>query len=232
MFSSFTGVNKFGRRKRILLGGVISSGLTLKLTAATFANPSWPDQSGNGNDLVAYNNPVLTSGSPSYVTFVASSSHRAIGLTTGVIPTTQYSKTVWFYLNTMVDNNLVSSATGGHFMFLGGTNILYAGHTNVMPYAGAGAFGSTSTFTTNTWYHAAVTFSTSEGIKMYINGTLDASNAGFTTAHNGDGSTNVGVFGAGNFLNGRIGEVYCYNRVLTAGEILQNFNATRSTYGL
>ena len=145
------------------------------------------------------------------------------------MPANAYTKSVWFYLNSYADNNLVSSATGGHFLFTAGTSTLYAGHANVMPYNG---FGSVTSLSLNTWYYAAVTFSTSAGIKLYINGALDNSNAGFTTAHAGDGSVNIGRFGVGNYLNGRVGDVFCYDRALTDSEILQNFNATKATYGL
>ena len=70
-------------------------------------------------------------------------------------------------------------------------------------------------------------------IYLYVNGVQDAVDINYGPAHSGDGSTNLACFGpGGNLLNGLIAEVYCYGRALTAGEVLQNFNATRSRYGL
>lgn len=45
-------------------------------------------------------------------------------------------------------------------------------------------------------------------------------------------TTNSGATGAGNYFAGRIGIVRAYNRVLTATEIRQNYQATRAYYGL
>jgi len=69
-------------------------------------------------------------------------------------------------------------------------------------------------------------------MKLYINGTLDSSYTAIKTAFSGDGSTNIACYGAGNLLNGRISKVYCYNRTLTAVEVLQNYNTDKSHFGL
>lgn len=45
-------------------------------------------------------------------------------------------------------------------------------------------------------------------------------------------STNTAAGGSGNYLNGRVGIVRAYNRVLTTTEIAQNYQATRAYYGL
>ena len=212
---------------------IVPSGLTMLLTASTYSGSgtTWNDQTG-ASDVTLVNAPTYTTGSPAYFTFASASSQSATGTTENVVPSFQYTKGVWFYLNSYADNNLVSSEAGGHYLYLAGTSTLYAGHANVPPYSGVGSFGSMSSISLNTWYYAVVTFSTTSGIKLYINGSLDNSDAAFTTAHNGNGTTNLGRFGAGNFLNGRIGEVHCYGRALDAYEVLQNYHATRATYGV
>lgn len=210
---------------------VVTSGLTMQLDSALYpgSGATWADVSGNGANQTLVNAPAYTPGTPSYFTFNGSNQYST-GSTANVVPASAYTKSVWFYFNSNTDNNLVSSATGGHFMFTASSSTLYAGHANVFPYNG---FGSLSSISLNTWYYAAVTFSISAGIKIYINGVLDNSNAGFTTAHTGDGSTNLACFApGGNLLNGRIAEVFCYSRVLSDAEVLQNFNATRSRYGI
>ena len=79
-------------------------------------------------------------------------------------------------------------------------------------------------------------------LMIYINGVLE------TTSNNGSSSGapflnvststsyfNIGrrTYGAGTeYFTGEIGQVLVYGKILTAAEVLQNYNATRTTYGL
>ena len=79
-------------------------------------------------------------------------------------------------------------------------------------------------------------------LKIYINGVLE------TTSNNGSSSGapflnvststsyfNIGrrTYGAGSeYFTGEIGQTMVYGRLLTAAEVLQNFNAARKTYGI
>lgn len=209
------------------------SGLTLWLDAGNISSYSgsgstWTDLSSPADNITLVGSPIFTSTNPEYFTFNGTSQS---GSGTGnVIPTTTYSKVVWFYLNAVADNNLLSSSLGGHYMFFGGTTNLWAGNANVVPYTGAGAFGSNMTFSTGTWYMAAVTFSTSTGIKLYVNDSLEKSDPAYTTAHTGNGTTNVARFGGGNFLSGRIAYALAYNRVLSLQEIQQIYYSTKDRF--
>jgi hypothetical protein len=94
------------------------------------------------------------------------------------------------------------------------------------------AFPSNANFSLSTWYNATLTFNTTDGMVLYINGSQDSTYTANKTAHSGNSSTNIAAFGAGNLLNGRIAKVYCYNRSLTAAEVLQNYNADKAKFGL
>ena len=205
---------------------VVTNGLTLQLDAS---NPT--SYSGSGNvwyDLVApqdnitlVNSPTFTAPSPSYFTFNGSNQY---GVGTGpVLSSTSYTKSVWFYLNSYSDNNLVSSQDGGHFMYMASTNRIYCGHTDWPNYS---VFPSNTTFALNTWYYVALTFNTTDGMKLYVNGVLDSTYTANKSPLVGNYSTNVGAFGTGNLLNGRIGRVFCYNTSLSDSEVLQNYNGT------
>jgi hypothetical protein len=98
---------------------------------------------------------------------------------------------------------------------------------------------STTTATymnTSNWYQVVGTF-TSGARRLYINGVLvnsDTQSGTITTNANG---MSIGVYGGfngsrGYYYNGNIASVKIYNRELTASEIQQNFNATKSRYGL
>ena len=97
---------------------------------------------------------------------------------------------------------------------------------------------STLTVSINTWY--LFTFisqitGTSNTTKLYINETEYA-----TTAHGNDGygETNplyLGYIGAGVgslYLDGKIGACYFYNKGLSPSEVSDNYNATKTRYGL
>lgn len=217
--------------------GIVSDGLTLNIDAGNSSSYSgsgstWTDLAGTADNITLVGSPTYTSGTPSYFTFNGSTQYGT-GSGTNVVPTTAYTKVVWFYLNGYLDNNLVSSSTGGHFLFMGAsTNRIYAGHTNWTTLGGSYIdYPSTGTISLSTWYNVALTFSTTNGMTLYINGSQDSTYTARKNAHNGNGSTNIATFGGGNLLNGRISQVLCYSRELTSGEVLQNYNATKSKFG-
>lgn len=212
---------------------IVSSGLTLQLDAGNSSSypgsgTTWTDLAGTQQNITLVNSPTYTSGTPAYFTFNGSNQY---GTGSGVVlTTTSYTKSVWFYLNATADNNLVSSDTGGHFMYLASTSKLYCGHANWGNYQ---AYPSTANISLNTWYNATLTFNTTDGMVLYLNGSQDSTYTANKTAHGGNSSTNIGCFGVGgNLLNGRIAKVYCYNRSLTSAEVLQNYNSDKTQFGL
>jgi cell division septation protein DedD len=108
-------------------------------------------------------------------------------------------------------------------MYMASTNRIYCGHTDWPNYS---VFPSNTTFALNTWYYVALTFNTTDGMKLYVNGVLDSTYTANKSPVVGNYSTNVGAFGTGNLLNGRIARVFCYNTSLSASEVLQNYNGT------
>jgi len=211
---------------------IVTRGLTLQLDAeenASYPNSgsTWFDISaGTANDVTLYNSPTFTNSSPRYFTFNGSNQY---GTSSGrVLGANNYTKQVWFYLNAYNDNNLISG-TSGHFLYFGtSTNKVYSGHTNFGNFM---AYGSTATFDLNKWYNVALTFDVAVGFKLYVNGTQDSTYS-WTTALPGDGSTNIACFSAGgNLLNGRMSQALTYDVTLTADEIKQNYDLTKTRYG-
>ena len=93
-----------------------------------------------------------------------------------------------------------------------------------------------STIQKNTWYHAVATSDAGVG-RIYLNGVLNATNNSMNSSTtNGTSPLTIGnAFNSGSalqYFNGSIPLVRIYNRALTAQEIQQNFNATKSRYGL
>ena len=217
--------------------GLVTTGLTMWLDAN---NPSsypgsgttWFDLAGSGADQTLVGAPTYVAGSPSYFLFDGVSQYST-GSTPYVLPPNTYTKMVWFQITLGADNNLVSSDAGGHFMYFAGTSTLWAGNSNNPPFSGGGAFGSATSFDSDTWYCATVVFSDPQ-IYLYVNGVQNDFDPTYSAGgHSGDGSVNLACFSpGGNLLDGKIAEVYCYSTALNAAQVLQNFNAMRGKYGV
>ena len=106
--------------------------------------------------------------------------------------------------------------------------------------SGSTLFVDSTTFvgTLNTWYQLVYVFTNggTQTFQTFVNG----SSIG-TVSHNLASILNtatdlyLGSYNNGEFpqwFDGRIGVTRLYNAALTAGEVLQNYNANRATYGL
>ena len=221
--------------KHVYTETLVTSGLLLRLDANSTnsysgSGTTWYDLADTQQNMTLINNPNFVSGSISYFEFNGTNQWMT---GTGVtIPSTAYTKSIWFWINTYTDNNLISGfdGVGGHFIFMAGLTKLSFGHSNQG--VGFTFYKSIGSINLNTWYNATLTFNTIDGMKIYINGVLDSTHA-MTTAHNGNGSANLGSYlnSGSNFLNGRISKVYTYNRSLTSDEVLRNYNVDKSTFG-
>ena len=80
------------------------------------------------------------------------------------------------------------------------------------------------------WVNFVITFDNGT-VTHYVNGTQGTSTTLALTGQNPTQNLQYGIVGwnyyEGKFANGNI-----YNRVLTASEVLQNYNATKSRFGL
>jgi hypothetical protein len=210
--------------------GIITNGLKMYLDPTK--SSSYPGSGSTWYDISGNNNNVTLTGSPTfgtkYFSFNGSSQYgTGSGTPMGV---NAYTKCFWLNISSLsYSNNTLSSSTGGHFSYLAGTNKLYNGHSNWGNYL---AYPSATTFTTNRWYHICLTFDTTNGMTLYVNGALDSTYTDQKTGLPGNGECDIAQFSNGNLLDGYIGIALCYNRAITSTENLQNFNTTRATYGI
>ncbi len=212
-------------------GSIVGRDLTVFLDANNYSGSgsTWTDQSGNGYNATLYNTPTYSSSNGGYFSFNGSNQYATVS--GSPLNLTSYTKSVWFYLSSSTDNNLVSfSAVGGHYMFFGGTTKLYSGHTAWTGFPTT--YPSTANFSNLVWYNATLTFNTTTGMALYRNGVLDSTYTAQKTAPTA-GGVNIACYSpGGNLLNGRIAQVMIYSRNLTPAEINQNFQYTRSRFGV
>ena len=98
-------------------------------------------------------------------------------------------------------------------------------------------FQTSVNYSINTWYNWLITVDTSlssNKIKIYVNGVLSAQGNPSATLNAGADGARVGnkLSNSTEDFDGNIALVRAYNRVLTAAEALQNFNAQKSRFGL
>ena len=99
---------------------------------------------------------------------------------------------------------------------------------------------STLTISANTWYHLGAVYDRTDKLTLYINGSFDSATTITQFIANDFQASHIFRIGsysdpsnnAAYFLNGSIPQLQIYNIVLSATEILQNYNATKSRFGL
>jgi hypothetical protein len=86
---------------------------------------------------------------------------------------------------------------------------------------------------TSNWFQVVGTYTSGSRI-LYINGVQVNSDAQTGTISTNSSGMFIGAYGTGTgyFYNGALSICRVYNRVLSAAEVLQNFNATRGRYGI
>jgi hypothetical protein len=93
----------------------------------------------------------------------------------------------------------------------------------------------TEAITANTWYHLTAVYNPSAlTASIYLNGVLAQTSNGSSAFQNPPGNYAIGAFGAagGYYFPGYVSSHKFYNRVLSAAEIKQNFNANRDRFGI
>jgi len=94
--------------------------------------------------------------------------------------------------------------------------------------------GSSFSLQQNMWTHIVGVFRPGQSIDLYWKGSLNQTTSTSTTTANT--VTNPVVIGSSYnqnaFFSGVIGPVHIYNRALSANEVLHNYNALKSRFGL
>jgi hypothetical protein len=172
------------------------------------------------------NGPTFDSGNGGSIDFDGSNDWGQVP--TLALSTTAYTKVAWFNPDGATNNIISGGGDGQHAFWMGGTATnLQAGHN--------GAW-STVNYSpgnmTGRWWCGAVTFNTSTGWVLYLNGSVVDTDASTTTFTGGNAVRIAAYNNASNLFNGKIAVAQVYNRVLSSAEIQQNYNAVKTRFGL
>ena len=142
-----------------------------------------------------------------------------------------YTKICVFEPKGIRNHNLISggTTTGRHAFWMdNSTTVLQAGHD--LSYAVINPFLGQME---GQWNWAGLTFDSTEGFKLYYNGVLAQTSSDTTAITFGTGCFIGSYTGTtSNNISGSIALAMVYDRVLTADEILQNFNAVKGRFNL
>jgi hypothetical protein len=223
----------------------ITDGLVLALDAANpksypGSGTTWTDLSGNGNNGTLRNSPTYSADNLGKIVFDAVNDDIDCGNNSSInFGTGDFTVSVWFrrFSNAATNLRLLSKAAGSDtanaaaagFCFFGNnTNVLFG----VNPTAARTIIGAAS-YSLNEWVNVVGLLERGVSMRTYKN----AVQVSTATAPAGSVSGTTSLFlgsnvGTGLYWAGEISNVSLYNRALTAAEIQQNFNATRSRFSI
>lgn len=230
---------------------VVTDGLVLHVDAPNIKSYSgsgniWNDVSGNNTTGTLVNSPtyngqsIVLNGTDQYVTFANTANLNFLGnsnytLQAWVYPTAQPGVNTWKgIINKEKDSG---SGRDGYNLYLntttGTTTQLVSVRYASGVFLGSATITLDASISINKWSFINVTFDGTY-LKMYRNGILGATNT--QTAGNITNTLNAFEIGTRNAtaycIAANIPQVSIYNRALSATEISQNFNATRSRYDI
>ena len=224
---------------------IVTSGLVLCLDAAdknsyTGTGTTWRDLSGNNNSGSLTNGPTFSNDNKGVIVFDGTNDYVSIPYNSGLIPN-NLTLSVWInrtsavyyahFIGIPVSNTTWTSPyTSYGIEYIGTTDTIsfITGYTdNNFDYTNVTSFGN------GVWFHFTATYDKSN-VKIYINGTLQTTRAEPRTLY---ASTANFYIGSNNTtseypFNGKIANTLLYNRSLSATEVLQNYNATKTRFGL
>ena len=207
-------------------GKIVTNGLVLCLDAADKKSypgtgTTWFDRSGNGYNGTLIGGSTFNNSNGGSIVFDGTDDYVNCG--TPSISVGKITVIAWVKMNagSIYQHIVDSSSSSWHLAILNDNRPYFF---NNLVYHQASPI-----ITVGQWYMLAGVQGTT--MDIYINGVL-----GESIASNVNVSTNIVNLGRyqgyGRPLNGNIAQTLIYNRVLTAQEIQQNFNATRGRFGI
>ena len=195
---------------------------------------TWTDLSGTSRNASFVNGPTFTSSNGGTINFQGSS-YATLPAGQFSFGTGNYTIEAWVKPSLITTGaNIIyasqsSNATGFLAMgFDGSANVFFHGHYNGSSRPTASITGPTA----NNWFHVAAVRSGSTML-IYRNGVVSTSNGTSSLSiSSSDPRIGVNPASAPERFNGDIASFRVYSRALSGTEVLDNFNATKSKFGL
>jgi hypothetical protein len=218
---------------------IVTEGLVMNLDAGFVSSypktgTTWKDLSGSGNTGTLVNGPTFDANNNGSIIFDGVNDYIDISSIWNSFPiaNTSFTLSAWVkVLNPTSQQEIIDVGQGQAPGITGFRMVFFNGEIIGQIMNGSTRFSTTgSIYQTNIYLNPVFTF---DGMvsRLFINGIQIATTSlgdwiKGTTAEIGRQNNNA------HFLSGNISQTQIYNRTLTPDEILQNYNATKSRYGL
>jgi hypothetical protein len=199
----------------------------------------------NTNSYATFvNGPSYSSTGGSYIDFNGLNSQYASIANNSIFQTNIFTLDMWIYFKDYGAGDITTFGVGSgsyaqwYFRMYSTTTQWTVQGTNSGLYYDQADSGSTrdSLYPLNTWLHICMPTDTEGGdVKLYINGDLQRTLTTSSTIVKSSwtpANLHIGGFNWDGYTNTRFGSYRFYNRKLSASEILQNYNATKTRFGL
>jgi hypothetical protein len=220
---------------------VVTNGLVLALDAGdrnsyVSGSTTWIDLAGTNNGTLT-NGPTFNSGSGGSIVFDGSNDYVNVSSSNSLNITGDLTLTCWIYCTGR--SGFYRTIISKNYALDNPTYEIGVASINKLYWYGNGIakFGPT-TINLNQWYNLSVTInSTAKTGVLYINGNVELNMSGLATQLTGSNPLYIGVdaptgVGEQSFFIGSISSTQIYNKALSASEVLQNYNAQKSKFGL
>ena len=228
---------------------IVTSGLLLALDAAdknsyAGSGTAWRDLSGNSNNGTLTNGPTFSAGNQGSIVFDGTNDYVDTVNTGTTFQFANVTFTVSLWIKTtsstggvIISKGATASTAGWLFQFDSSGTV--SGTTKGSD--GTNTYNRTSTATVNNniWRNIVSVYTTntttlgSNTTSIYIDGVLSNGTGtlgGAVYATTTD-TIQIGRRPTGAYWSGSVSNIQIYNRALSATEVLQNYNATKSRFG-
>jgi hypothetical protein len=224
---------------------IVTEGLVLLLDAADVnsypgTGTAWYDVSGDGNNGTLVNGPTFNSGNGGSIVFDSSNDYATVPYNSDLNLTDTVSLETWVKYTTTTNTVLIEKSNdNSHYQLQifnssqGSPGI--AGQLVFMLQPNSSNWVLPGIVTNdNNWHHVVGTYDRSTTTaKIYIDGILKNTNPSISTGPTSNTQplligSRSGAAGFGGSISG----IKIYNRALIASEVQQNYNATKTRFGL
>jgi hypothetical protein len=213
---------------------IVQQGLVLNLDAGNpysyaGAGATWYDVSGNSYNGVLTSGPTYSTTNGGIINFDGVDDYSIS--TVANIPA---SSTVGIWIKSSNYDVKIPISINGDSYGSGPNIFFYSGLINWNIGDSADNPFTNSSYPDSNWHYIVVTNDSSTNAKLYVDGVLIGTAAYRSTASTVSNNFWIGRFhGDNNYtINASVGITHLYNRVLSASEVLQNYNATKGRFGL
>jgi hypothetical protein len=221
----------FGNGPRIVTSGLIVSLDAADRNSYPSSGNAWSDLSGNNNNFTLNNSPTFSTANGGRFAFNGTNQDATLS---SLNLQQNFTLDGWFNQNVlngfaMFGQGTTATRQGLHIWYATATSVRFGMYSNDTDF--------TVSTSTGNWYNMVFTYNNSNPFtkQMYLNGVaLSGTPVETQTSYIGSGTFRLGsTYSTGiNYGNGSFAGIKVYNRILSATEVRQNYDAQKSRFNL